>query len=122
MRALNNCKVEERAALLLIDIRIAASRIGSKERFNREYTLRERATRQDRPDLPVGLIFRNRVNPLKGKDFSFPEVKIRRMVRTVPSPQEGRYAIVTSVGRGMRWTLWHARRSVLEADGKSAWS
>src|SRR5215475_13841462 len=62
-------------------------------------------------DLPVELIFRNHVNPLQEKYFAFPEAEIRRMVRAVPSPQEGRYAIVTSVGRGMRWTLWCARRA-----------
>jgi hypothetical protein len=26
--------------------------------------------------------------------------------RAIPHPQEGRIAIVTDVGRGMRWTLW----------------
>src|SRR6185437_1396525 len=62
-------------------------------------------------DLPVGLIFRNRVNPSQEKYFALPEDKIGRMVHAVPSPREGRYAIVTSVGRGMRWTLWRARRA-----------
>ena len=61
--------------------------------------------------MPDGLIFRNRVNPRHQKYFALPENKIRPMVCPVPSPQEGRYAIVTSVGRGMRWTLWRARRA-----------
>jgi len=30
------------------------------------------------------------------------------MVRPVPHPSEGRIAIVTDVGCGMRWTLWAA--------------
>jgi len=29
----------------------------------------------------------------------------------VPPPSEGRFAIVTDVGGGMRWTLWRARRA-----------
>ena len=44
------------------------------------------------------------------------------MIRAVPCPREGRFAIVTSVGRGMRWT-WAARAtSAAEADGEVVWS
>src|SRR5450755_2596449 len=35
---------------------------------------------------------------------------------------EGRFAIVTSVGHGMRWTRWRQRRMVLFADGEVVWS
>jgi len=32
--------------------------------------------------------------------------------RTVPCPQEGRFAVVTDVGRGMRWTRRRQAREV----------
>jgi hypothetical protein len=37
-------------------------------------------------------------------------------------PSEGRIAIVTDVGWGMRWTLWLRETSAGRADGKDAWS
>jgi hypothetical protein len=40
-----------------------------------------------------------------------------------PAPdQEGRFAIVTNVGSGMRWTRRVTRRMTLQADGEVAWS
>ena len=55
-------------------------------------------------DLPDGLIFRNRVKPSLEKYFALSEYK--SVVGSPPSRslQEGRIAIVTDVGRGMRWT------------------
>jgi hypothetical protein len=44
------------------------------------------------------------------------------MFRAVLYPSEGRIAIVTDVGCGMRWTLWLHQTSAAEADGKDAWS
>jgi hypothetical protein len=35
---------------------------------------------------------------------------------------EGRFAIVTDVGRGMRWTRHVKRRMTLRADGEVVWS
>jgi hypothetical protein len=35
--------------------------------------------------------------------------------------QEGRIAIVTNVGRGMRWTLCMRKTSAGEADGEAVW-
>ena len=45
----------------------------------------------------------------------------------IPPPHEGRIAIVTDVGRGMRWTLGLlsalvARTKAILADGKGVWS
>ena len=40
----------------------------------------------------------------------------------VPPPLEGRIAIVTDVGSGMRWTRWCRRTSDANADGKGVWS
>jgi hypothetical protein len=36
--------------------------------------------------------------------------------------QEGRFAIVTNVGCGMRWTLWRRKTGDARADGKVVWS
>jgi hypothetical protein len=35
---------------------------------------------------------------------------------------EGRFAIVTNVGCGMRWTLWRRKTSAADADGEVVWS
>jgi hypothetical protein len=44
------------------------------------------------------------------------------IIRAVPHPREGRVAIVTSVGRGMRWTRWYRQTCDIEADGEGVWS
>ena len=38
-----------------------------------------------------------------------------------PVPHEGRIAIVTDVGRGMRWTLMVLLTNSTEADGEVVW-
>jgi hypothetical protein len=35
---------------------------------------------------------------------------------------EGRFAIVTDVGRGMRWTRLHLKTNGAPADGEVVWS
>ena len=45
------------------------------------------------------------VQPLPQKYSDFPNMRIRSIFAAVPLPHEGRFAIVTDVGRGMRWTL-----------------
>src|SRR6185437_3440571 len=62
-----------------------------------------------RTDLPDGLIFRNRVKSFSEKYFALSECRITGMVAAVPHPHEGRFAIVTDVGRGMRWPHGVAR-------------
>jgi hypothetical protein len=42
-----------------------------------------------RGDLPVGLIFRNRVNPRPEKYFAFSEEQINHMVSSIPHPPRG---------------------------------
>jgi len=37
-------------------------------------------------------------------------------------PQEGRFAMVTNVGRGMRWTCWRVATKRTDADGEVVWS
>jgi hypothetical protein len=63
------------------------------------------------PDLPDRQVLRNRVKRLTKKYFAFSETQIRCMFPAVPPPPEGRIAIVTDVGSGMRWTRWHCRTS-----------
>jgi len=43
------------------------------------------------------------------------------LARLLPD-QEGRFAIVTNVGVGMRWTRWRRRTSDDSADGEVVWS
>jgi hypothetical protein len=40
----------------------------------------------------------------------------------VPFPQEGRFAVVTDVGSGMRWTQQCRKTGGAEADGEGVWS
>jgi hypothetical protein len=44
---------------------------------------------QTETDLPVGLIFRNRVKPSNQKYFAFPEAQIGRMVAPSRADQRG---------------------------------
>jgi hypothetical protein len=44
------------------------------------------------------LIFRNRVKPRNQKYFASRLTQISSLIRAVPCPQEGRFAIVTDVG------------------------
>jgi hypothetical protein len=39
-----------------------------------------------------------------------------------PVPNEGRFAIVTDVGNGMRWTLAALKTKARHADGEVVWS
>ena len=75
--------------------------------------------------VPVGQIAS--LNPKSCQDlrqeiylFRFSEIH----VLSFPSRthQEGRFAIVTDVGSGMRWTHWCAGRSARDADGETVWS
>jgi hypothetical protein len=45
------------------------------------------------------------------------------MIRLFPRPaKEGRFAIVTNLGRGMRWTLLVRETNAPNADGEVVWS
>jgi hypothetical protein len=43
-------------------------------------------------------------------------------LRAVPHPQEGRIAIVTDVGRGMRWPRFALKTSARSLDGEVVWA
>jgi hypothetical protein len=54
-------------------------------------------------------------------------ISFRRRVETVllirhPASQEGRFAVVTDVGCGMRWTRQRRKTSGAGADGEVVWS
>ena len=48
--------------------------------------------------------------------------QISSLSRAVPCPNEGRFAIVTDVGRGMRWTRLRLKTKGAFADGEVVWS
>jgi hypothetical protein len=43
-------------------------------------------------------------------------------LRPSRAPPEGRFAIVTNVERGMRWTSWPHQTKAAQADGEVVWS
>jgi len=72
--------------------------------------LRMRAMRE----LPVAPIRRNlTVLPITPNQWH---------VAPSRAPQEGRFAVVTDVERGMRWTCWRRLTSDIDADGEVVWS
>jgi hypothetical protein len=73
-------------------------------------------------DLPDRLFGRRHVQLCFQKYLSFHLTQITGLSRAIPFPIEGRFAIVTDVGFGMRWTPQCAGRSVLGADGEVVWS
>jgi hypothetical protein len=54
-----------------------------------------------------------RVQPLCEKYFPSPLTQIRCISKPVPCPQEGRFAVVTDVGHGMRWTRGRQARMAI---------
>ena len=62
------------------------------------------------------------VQPLLQKYFRFHLPQITSPSIVIPPSQEGRFAIVTDVGCGMRWTRHVKRRMTLRADGEVVWS
>jgi hypothetical protein len=79
-------------------------------------------------DLPDGPLGGPRVQPRFQKYLSFHLSQITGLSRAIPFPIEGRFAIVTNVGFGMRWTRQRrhaavpARTSDEAADGEVVWS
>ena len=62
------------------------------------------------------------VVPLCRRPAVLLETPNQRHLLRVPLPQEGRFAIVTDVGSGMRWTLMARETNALDADGEGVWS
>jgi hypothetical protein len=61
-------------------------------------------------DLPVGRLVDRGVESLLQKYFCFRTPQITSTTSAIPSHTEGRFAIVTDVGHGMRWTRQHFAR------------
>ena len=62
------------------------------------------------------------VVPICRRSSGLPKLPNQAHIAPVPRPREGRFAIVTSVGRGTRWTLAARATSAAEADGEIVWS
>jgi hypothetical protein len=63
-------------------------------------------------DLPDGQITRFPVHTPLQKYSASPPTQIISRTPAIPFPQEGRFAVVTDAGCGMRWTLWRQAREV----------
>jgi hypothetical protein len=80
---------------------------------------------RSRYELPDGQITARPQNHLSSpltKNISLFQKCKSGVGKAVSCPQEGRIAIVTDVGCGMRWTRRCARRAQVVADGQVAWS
>jgi hypothetical protein len=62
------------------------------------------------------------VHSLAQKYFAFAVGQIIARGSAIPHPHERRIAIVTDVGRGMRWTPHCATTKRIEADGEAVWA
>jgi hypothetical protein len=56
------------------------------------------------------------------KIFPFPSDATHPHILRHPGPHKGRFAIVTDVGQGMRWTRAAPKTRALPADGEVVWS
>ena len=72
--------------------------------------------------LPDGQISHLAVQPCLQKYSASPPTQINSRTSAIPSHTEGRFAIVTDVGCGMRWTLTVLLTRALDADGEVVWS
>ena len=72
--------------------------------------------------MPDGQITKILSSRLLKKYSAFPVGQISATSSPVSRPQEGRIAIVTDVGRGMRWTRWRAQDERRHAYGEVVWS
>src|SRR4051812_44016493 len=65
---------------------------------------------------------RGATNLHDGQIPAYPVGQITAKTPAVSCPQEGRFAVVTDVGRGMRWTRMVQLTRAPDADGEVAWS
>ena len=62
--------------------------------------------------LPDGQISHLPVHTPLQKYSASVQTQINSRTLAIPFPQEGRFAVVTDVGSGMRWMLWRHAREV----------
>ena len=72
--------------------------------------------------LPGEQISESHVESPLQKYFCFRVTQITSPSPAIPAHTKGRFAIVTDVGFGMRWTRHVKRRMTLRADGEVVWS
>jgi hypothetical protein len=76
-------------------------------------------------DYPTGksvpLPLRPLSSPLR-KNIPLRDLRKSAIYRPRPVPNEGRFAIVTNVGDGMRWTRAVLETKARHADGEGVWS
>jgi hypothetical protein len=79
----------------------------------------------DSPDRQISharhALFARRANVPQARGIA-QNPKSAASFRLSRAPREGRIAIVTDVGCGMRWTLWRRKTSGTNADGEVVWS
>jgi hypothetical protein len=56
------------------------------------------------------------------KYFRSLQTRLTHISVAIPAQTEGRFAIVTDVGQGMRWTRAAPKTKALPADGEVVWS
>ena len=71
-----------------------------------------------KPDLMKQINLICPVQSYSEKFFASPQTQIKSIFRH-PVPKEGRFAIVTDVGCGMRWTLWRGKTNARKRTAKS---
>jgi hypothetical protein len=82
----------------------------------------ENASALNPPDGQINAPVERAVQPSSQKYSASRLTQISRISLIVPRPFEGRFAIVTNVGYGMRWTQMVPKTRALFADGEVAWS
>ena len=75
-----------------------------------------------KPDFLNQIKLSSSVQSLAHTYFCFHQTQITDISFAIPHPSEGRFAIVTDVGRGERWTREFCQTSEIFADGKIVWS
>jgi hypothetical protein len=73
-------------------------------------------------DLPVGRRLRFYVQLRLQKYFGSLLTQITSTSSAVPAHTKGRFAIVTNVGQGMRWTRLALLTNSADVDGEVVWS
>jgi hypothetical protein len=78
--------------------------------------------RKQSGDLPDGLSDDSAVQSFQKKYSASPPSRNSFIDSAIPPSQEGRIAIVTDVGCGMRWTRRCHKTNDMAADGEAVWS
>jgi hypothetical protein len=100
---------------------LRTSRIARKLAANAKHLVRNDGAARSRFD-PTGKSLSNFLSIPSDKNISLPTPPKSVACAARLVPKEGRLAIVTDVGNGMRWTLLVRLTKRAEADGEVVWS